>query len=86
MVYDYHTGRTLGTVPVPSTENLTQLPSDWRFAEFQVYVDYSGIVGPPLLLNSSGSESVDRFWSDYLSHKLSSSVLQPGYYRVVAGP
>lgn len=86
MVYDYRTGRSLGSIPPPQAHESPDFPEDWRFAEFQVYVDYSGIVGTPLLLNSSGHESVDRFWSSYLTGNLSSNTLAPGYYRLIAGP
>ena len=63
---------------------------DWQPLEFLMAVEPGGVVGTPSLLNSSGSENIDRFFQEFLLDRWRAgdrlSKLAPGIYRVYIGP
>lgn len=59
---------------------------EWRPVEMLLVVNNIGMVGRPLPVSSSGSESIDRQLSDWLIQSGLVTQLPPGYYRVVIGP
>lgn len=61
--------------------------SAWRPLQFLVAVDASGVVGPPVLTESSQVASVDSYFQEYLLNVLHlGERLAPGFYRVGIGP
>jgi len=59
----------------------------WRPLELAAVVDAVGIVGAVTLVQSSGLESVDEFFRDYVvSHLHLGERVGPGIYRILAGP
>lgn len=58
----------------------------WKPAEFLLQVTAAGVVGEPVLLHGSGVEAVDSFLRDAIHRASSQRMLDPGYYRVLAGP
>ncbi len=63
---------------------------DWQPLEFGVAVAAGGAIGAPALVSSSGVESVDEYFQEYLATRSMLgkrlSKLRPGVYRVVIGP
>lgn len=54
---------------------------------FLIYVDKWGLVGSPLLLNTSGSDNLDLTLRKFTASEVfSQTVLKPGYYKVLIGP
>ncbi len=59
----------------------------WQPLRFLVAVDVRGLIGPPVLIESSGAGAVDGYFQDYLAQTLRlGERLGPGYYRVGIGP
>ena len=59
----------------------------WRPLQFLVAVDASGVVGPPVLTESSQVAAVDGYFQEYLLNVLHlGERLAPGFYRVGIGP
>ena len=59
----------------------------WQPLEFLVAVDAAGLVGPPVLTESSRVGAVDGFFQNYLVKTLHAGQrLAPGFYRVCIGP
>jgi len=59
----------------------------WQPLEFLVAVDAAGLVGPPVLTESSRVGVVDGFFQNYLVKTLHAGQrLAPGFYRVCIGP
>ena len=59
----------------------------WQPMEFLVAVDAMGLVGPPILTESSRVAAVDGYFQDYLVKTLHAGErLAPGFYRVCIGP
>jgi hypothetical protein len=60
---------------------------DWQPMEFLVAVDAMGLVGPPILTESSRVVAVDGYFQNYLVKTLHTGQrLTPGFYRVSIGP
>jgi hypothetical protein len=59
----------------------------WQPLEFLVAVDAMGLVGPPILTESSRVAAVDGYFQNYLVKTLHAGQrLAPGFYRVCIGP
>jgi len=59
----------------------------WQPMEFLVAVDAMGLVGPPILAESSHVAAVDGYFQIYLEKTLHiGERLDPGFYRVCIGP
>jgi hypothetical protein len=59
----------------------------WQPMEFLVAVDAMGLVGPPVLTESSRVAAVDGYFQNYLVKTLHAGQrLAPGFYRVCIGP
>ncbi len=59
----------------------------WRPLEFLVALDVRGVVGAPVLTESSSVAAVDGYFQDYLLKVLHlGERLGPGFYRVGIGP
>ncbi len=59
----------------------------WQPMEFLVAVDAMGMVGPPVLTESSRAIAVDGYFQNYLVKSLHAGQrLAPGFYRVCIGP
>ena len=59
----------------------------WQPMEFLVAVDTAGLVGPPILTESSRVAAVDGYFQNYLVKTLHvGQRLAPGFYRVCIGP
>lgn len=59
----------------------------WQPMEFLVAVDAMGLVGPPVLTESSRVAAVDAYFQNYLVKTLHAGQrLAPGFYRVCIGP
>jgi hypothetical protein len=59
----------------------------WQPMEFLVAVDAMGMVGPPVLTESSRAITVDGYFRNYLVKTLHvGQRLPPGFYRVCIGP
>ncbi|MDB6167333.1 MAG: hypothetical protein JWM88_197 [Verrucomicrobia bacterium] len=59
----------------------------WQPMEFLVAVDAMGIVGPPILTESSRNAAVDGYFQNYLVKTLHAGErLAPGFYRICVGP
>jgi len=59
----------------------------WQPMEFLVAIDSAGVVGPPVLTESSRAVDVDSFFKDYIVKVLQiGSRLTPGIYRINIGP
>ena len=55
--------------------------------EFLIAVDAMGLVGPPILTESSRVAAVDGYFQIYLVKTLHAGErLAPGFYRVCIGP
>ena len=60
---------------------------DWQPMEFLVAVDAMGLVGPPILTESSRVPAVDGYFQNYLIKTLRAGErLAPGFYRICVGP
>lgn len=60
---------------------------DWAPLEFLVAINASGLVGPPQLTRSSGSDLVDAYFRTFLVDNFRLGVrLPPGFFRVSVGP
>ena len=60
---------------------------DWAPVELVAAVGPTGLVGPPVLTSSSGSQAVDAWLPSYLAttYRLGER-LPPGFYRIRLGP
>jgi len=59
----------------------------WQPTEFLVAVDAMGMVGPPILTESSRVPAVDSYFQNYLAKTLRvGERLAPGFYRICIGP
>lgn len=59
----------------------------WQPMEFLVAVDAMGLVGPPILTESSRVPGVDGYFRNYLEKTLRvGQRLAPGFYRISVGP
>lgn len=59
----------------------------WQPMEFLVAVDPMGLVGPPILTESSRVTAVDGYFQNYLVKTLRAGErLSPGFYRICVGP
>jgi hypothetical protein len=58
----------------------------WQPVEFWVRVVQEGVMGPPLLTNGSGNDSLDAALRNLVAGDRKIALLPPGYYRVVVGP
>lgn len=59
----------------------------WQPLQFLVAVDPSGVVGPPVLTQSSTVAAIDSYFQNYLLDVLHvGERLGPGFYRVGIGP
>ncbi len=59
----------------------------WQPMEFLVAVDPMGLVGPPILTESSRVGAVDGYFKNYLVKTLRAGErLAPGFYRICVGP
>jgi hypothetical protein len=69
---------------------LTELPppaENWAPLEFLVAVNNMGLIDPPQLAHSSGSDAVDAYFRAFLTEKLRLGArLRPGFFRVCIGP
>jgi hypothetical protein len=60
---------------------------DWVPLEFLVAVNAMGLIGPPQLMHSSGSDAVDAYFRSFLVEKFRLGArLRPGFFRVCIGP
>jgi hypothetical protein len=59
----------------------------WQPLEFLIAVDTTGMVRPPVLIESSRVAGVDGYFEDFLAKGLQiGERLSPGFYRVSIGP
>lgn len=66
-----------------------QPPGDaaWQPLEFLLAVDARGVIGPPVLTQSSQVAAVDRYFQEHITDTLHlGERLGPGFYRVGIGP
>tara|TARA_B110000305_G_C19448085_1_gene646046 strand:+ start:2274 stop:2990 length:717 start_codon:yes stop_codon:yes gene_type:complete len=61
-----------------------ELDSVWDTMECMVFIDSFGVLGSPLIIDSSGDEIVDKGIIQFVINGLSDK-LSPGYYRVFVG-
>jgi len=60
---------------------------NWRPIELAAVVDAAGLVGAVTLVRSSGVESVDEFFRNYVANELRlGERVGPGIYQILAGP
>jgi hypothetical protein len=60
---------------------------DWAPLEFLVAVNAAGLVGPPQLMRTSGSDAVDAYFRTFLVEKFRLGArLRAGFFRVCIGP
>lgn len=80
-------GRTLLAEPLDAAPAAGQ---DWNPIQWMAAVEAAGPVGAPALLQGSGQEQVDRFYSDFLEKqwRLGERLarLAPGFYHIILGP
>jgi len=75
--------------PSVARESLVDLPDavkerDWDPLEFTIVVAREGLVGLPSVALSSGVETIDAFFRDFLAQQFRiGERLAPGFYRVV---
>lgn len=61
--------------------------SDWQPLELLVAVDAMGLVGPPIVTESSRVTAVDDYFQNYVVKTLRAGQrLAPGFYRICVGP
>lgn len=78
-------GRRLFTQPLTDARPPTSAP--WQPLQFLVAVDPSGVVGPPVLTESSRVAAVDGYFRNYAIQTLRiGERLGPGFYRISIGP
>lgn len=86
-VVSVRNGSTILSAPV---EAAPAGAPDWAPIEWLAAVEPSGPAGSPALLKSSGVDSVDRFYLDYLEKRwrLGERLarLAPGFYHITLGP
>lgn len=71
----------------PLTEGVPVDQGSWQPLEFLVAVNAAGVVGPPVLSESSRVGEVDSFFKEYLLKVLHiGERLAPGFYRISIGP
>jgi hypothetical protein len=71
----------------PLTEGVPVDQGTWQPLEFLVAVNAAGVVGPPVLSESSRVGEVDSFFKEYLLKVLHiGERLAPGFYRISIGP
>jgi hypothetical protein len=71
----------------PLTEGVPVDQGNWQPLEFLVAVNAAGVVGPPVLSESSRVGEVDSFFKEYLLKVLHiGERLAPGFYRISIGP
>lgn len=85
-VYDFDTGELETKTTITPEALLTPLPPSWRFGEFQITFDTTGLLGKPLLNVSTDQEALDKALSAYLLQWFSDNPLPAGNYRVIVGP
>ncbi|MGA3006983.1 MAG: hypothetical protein ABSE59_03730 [Opitutaceae bacterium] len=75
------------TVLAQSLTEAAPPAAGWAPLEFLVTVNSMGLVGPPELTRSSGNDSVDAYFRDFLADKIRLGArLQPGLFCVKIGP
>lgn len=80
-------GRIVLSAELGLQPGLTPPAGDWMPVEFLVAISPAGIVGLPVVTNSSTSEEVEAFFSDLIARKFSLGArLTPGFYSVHLGP
>ena len=71
----------------PLTDASPPVGAAWQPMEFLVAVDAAGLVGPPILTESSSVVAVDGYFQNYVGKTLRAGErLAPGFYRVCVGP
>ncbi|MDB6126512.1 MAG: hypothetical protein JWM35_408 [Verrucomicrobia bacterium] len=71
----------------PLTDANPPVGTAWQPMEFLVAVDVMGLVGPPILTESSSVVSVDGYFQNYVAKTLHAGErLAPGFYRICVGP
>jgi hypothetical protein len=58
----------------------------WNAATFMLLFDKSGLVGKPLLVNSSGLDAVDEDLLNKLQQQFSHQTFPAGSYNAIVGP
>lgn len=59
----------------------------WRPLQFLIAVNKTGVIGPPVLTESSQVATVDEYFQEYMLNVLHlGERLRPGFYRVGIGP
>jgi hypothetical protein len=60
---------------------------EWQPMEALIVVESVGVLGPPLVVRTSGSDLVDGFFRDQIIGRMQPGLILPaGYYRVSIGP
>lgn len=79
-------GEPVLTLPLPEEGAPEAEGQLWKPAEFLIQVTPVGLTGEPVLLEGSGVEAVDEFLLESIEDLTHEQMLEPGYYRVLAGP
>jgi len=72
---------------LPLTDAHPPGPTTWQPLQFIVAIDAAGVVGPPVLIESSRVAAVDGYFQNFIAETLHvGERLGPGFYRVCIGP
>lgn len=86
-IYDLSDGTVFYEAHHPAAiENLLPNWELWTVIELLVIVDASGIVGEPLVAESSGKLEIDQFLQQFCLTELGRHLTQTGYFRIYVGP
>lgn len=81
------TGQAVFLESVPRGTDGSPPATDWPPLKFVVAVDPAGLVGAPVITDSTSSEEVETFFRNFLVKKLRLGArLAPGFYTVRIGP
>lgn len=85
-VVDLQSGQNVTSFSIPKLENLDQVSTFWESAVFLVLIEPRGMIGLPLMKQSSGIKLIDNALKTYLSSTDLFSKLKSGYYSIVFNP
>lgn len=85
-VRDMRTGGVMLREEIGTDVNFPNYDSLWREGRFQHIVDVHMIAPEPLLLASSGIDSIDSYIRDYIRKSLRINELGRGYYEIFFEP
>lgn len=85
-VFDLQSGKNVISEPITEIENFEQATLLWEKAIFLVLIEPQGVIGFPLMEQSSGVASIDDVLKTYLVRTDLLSRLKSGYYKIVFNP